>query len=451
MPTLFLADAILTPGGLRDGGKSPDGIGLLVGDDRRIVAISPGDELRAWRPATHVVDYRPLLLAPGTVNAHNHSFQSLMRGIADDRPFDQWRDAFYRVSVSFTPDDIYDGALLAFGEMLLRGVTTVCDFFYLHHGGNDYDRAVLRAARDLGIRCTLARSLIDAPRPPAAYRETIEQAIANTRALAAELQGDPLLRVLPAPHSPHNCSPDLVRAGARLAVELDTPWHIHVAEGYYEVELTQRLYNLPPLAWIESLGALSARTNIVHGVHLNEKEIARLGAVGGGLLYCPSSNMFLGDGITALPRYMAAGARVALGSDGGSSNNQVSVFGEMRMAALLQKVAARNGSVISAEQVFAMGTRGGAAALGLDTGALQVGRLADFIAIDRRDLSLQPPTDLSKHLVYAMESSAIRHVVVGGVTVVHDRRHTLGAAALAGLPDRLAALVERGRVAGLLG
>jgi 5-methylthioadenosine/S-adenosylhomocysteine deaminase len=448
MPALFLAQSILTPQDLISDPSA--GVAILVGDDRRIVAIGPADELQTWQPNAKVYDYRPLLLVPGVINAHNHSFQSMMRGIADDRPFAEWRDAFYRVSVSFTPEDIYDGALLAFGEMLLRGITTVCDFFYLHHGGNDHDRAVLRAANDLGIRCTLARSMIDSTRPPEAYRETIEQAVANTRTLAKELQGNPLLRVLPAPHSPHNCSPEMVRAGAALAEELDTPWHTHVAEGYYEVELTQRLYGLPPLDWIASLGVLSSRTNIVHGVHLSPKEIDRLGAAGGGLLYCPSSNMFLGDGITALPRYVEAGARVALGSDGGSSNNRVSVFEEMRMAALLQKVAAHDGSVLSAEQVFVMGTRGGAAALGIDAGALEVGRLADFIALDPCDLSLQPPTNLRKHLVYAMESSAIRHVVVGAVEVVHDRQHTVGAAALQNLPDRLAAMVALRRANGVI-
>lgn len=450
MPTLFLAGAILTPDTLCEDWA------LLADDDGQIAALGPADTLQSQHPDAATHDYRPLLLAPGTINAHNHSFQSLLRGVADDQTFDQWRDAFYRLSVTLTPEDVYDGALLAFGEMLLRGVTTVCDFFYLHHGGNDRDLAVLQAARDLGMRCTLARSMIDAPRPPTSYQESAQQAVENTRALAKELQGDRLCRVLPAPHSPHNCSPEMVRAGAALAEELDTPWHIHVAEGRYEVELTQRLYNLPPLAWIDALGdghtgppVLSARTNIVHGVHLSAREIARLGEVGGGLLYCPSSNMFLGDGITPLPRYLEAGARVALGSDGGSSNNRVSVFEEMRMAALLQKVAAEDGTALSADQTYAMGTRGGAAALGIAAGALEVGLLADFIALDRRHLSLQPPTGLRKHLVYALESEAIRHVVVGGVEVLHERQHTVGRAALRGLPERLAVLIERWRAQGL--
>lgn len=443
MPRLFLAGAVLLPDSLRDGWA------LLASDDGRIAALGPADALRAAHSDAVLHDYRPLLLAPGTVNAHHHSAQTLLRGIADDRPFEQWRDVFYRLTVTLTPDDVYDGALLAFGAMLLQGVTSVCDFFYLHHGGNEHDRAVLRAASALGIRCTLARSMIDATRPPQPYQETVAQAVAHTRALAVELQGDTLCRVIPAPHSPHNCSPDMISAGARLAEELETPWHIHVAEGIYEVDLTMRLYGLPPLAWIDALGALSARTNIVHGIHLREEEIARLGAVGGGLLACPASNMFLGDGITPLPRYLASGARVALGSDGGNSNNRLSIFEEMRMAALLQKLTARNGA-IGAEEVYVMGTQGGAAALGIDAGALEPGRLADFIAIDPRDLSLQPPSDLRKHLVYAMDSGAIRHVVVGGVEVVRERRHTQGAAALHGLPTRLAALVERWRAAALL-
>lgn len=447
MTALFLARALVTPQGLWDGG--PHGVALACDAAGRITAIGPAAETRLAAPTARATDYSDLILVPGLVNAHAHSFQTLLRGITDDRPFTEWRDLYYRLTPTLSPSEIYDGALLAFAEMLLRGVTTVCDFFPIHHGGIEYDHAVLRAARHLGIRCTLARSLIDSPRPPQAYQESVDQAIANTRALAADLQGNPLLRVIPAPHSPHNCSPEMLRAAARLAEEFDTPWHMHLAESNVDNDRTNRDYGMRPLPWLESLGVLSHRTNIVHGIHLTPEEIARLGEYRAGLIYCPSSNMFLRHGFVDLPRYREAGVRLALGSDGANSNNRAGIFDEMRMAVLMQRVAPHGGSAPDAREVFAMGTEGGAAALDLPVGALEVGRPADFIAIDPHDFSLQPPTDLLRNLIYSFDSSAIRNVVVNGVEVLRERVHIRGTAALHGLRARLHKLVQRWQREGL--
>ena len=126
---------------------------------------------------------------PGTVNTHNHSFQSLLRGIGDDLPFLEWRDrALYRYSPRLGADDMATAALFAFGEMLLHGVTTVCDFYYLNAQGNDHASATIEAARRLGIRIVLARCFYDWDGAPAAYRETIPQAVANFEALHARYQ-----------------------------------------------------------------------------------------------------------------------------------------------------------------------------------------------------------------------------------------------------------------------
>jgi 5-methylthioadenosine/S-adenosylhomocysteine deaminase len=447
MTALFLARALVTPQGLWDGGAH--GIAIACDDNGHITAIGPAAETRLAAPTARATDYSDLILLPGLVNAHTHSFQTLLRGITDDRPFSQWRDLYYRLTPTLSPSEVYDGALLTFAEMLLRGVTTVCDFFPIHHGGIEYDHAVLRAARHLGIRCTLARSLIDSPRPPAAYQESVEQAIANTRTLAADLQGNPLLRVMPAPHSPHNCSPEMLRAAVALAEELDTPWHMHLAESGFDAEVTMQNYGMRPLPWLDSLGLLSDRSNIVHGIQLTPEEISRLGECGVGLIYCPSSNMFLGHGFVDLPRYRAAGVRVALGSDGANSNNRAGIFDEMRMAVLAQRNAPHHGPAPDARDVFSMGTEGGAAALGLHVGALEVGRPADFIAIDPQDLSLQPSTDLLRNLIYSFDSSAVRNVVVNGVEVLRERVHIRGTAALHGLRGRLHKLIQRWQREGL--
>jgi cytosine/adenosine deaminase-related metal-dependent hydrolase len=121
----------------------------------------------------------------------------------------------------------------------------------------------------------------------------------------------------------------------------------------------------------------------------------------------------------------------------------------MRMAVLAQRNAPHHGPAPDARDVFSMGTEGGAAALGLHVGALEVGRPADFIAIDPQDLSLQPSTDLLRNLIYSFDSSAVRNVVVNGVEVLRERVHIRGTAALHGLRGRLHKLIQRWQREGL--
>jgi len=416
MAELLFADLTLVEGRFQ-----PD-LAVLVGDDGYLTAVGPASVLDASTPAeVPRVRLGGRALAPGCVNAHNHSFQSLLRGIADDQRFLVWRDrALYRYAPRLGLEGIYTGALFAFAEMLLRGVTTVCDFFYLHGESNDGARAVIRAARDVGIRLTLARTMYDWDGAPALFRERPEDAVERTRALFHEHAGDPVVKVLPAPHSPHAASAEMVVAGAALADELGTCFHMHVAEERFEVEETLGKYGLTPVRWLESLGALTGRACLVHCCHVDAGEIALMASRGASLLYNPNSNMFLGDGITPLTEMLTSGIAVALGTDGGCSNNRVSVLDEMRSAALLQKVRHMDGTALGAEAVFRMGTEVGARLTGWPTGVLEAGRLADLYTLDLEDLSTLPHLDLLRNLVYSVEPTAIRDVCVHGRWVVRQ-------------------------------
>ncbi|HYM92001.1 MAG TPA: amidohydrolase family protein, partial [bacterium] len=198
----------------------------VVVRDGDIEAIVP-----AGSPALREVgveDWGAVLIVPGTVNTHTHSFQSLVRGISDDLPFFRWRDqGIYRIAPRLGPDEIYAGALLTFAEMLRCGVTTVADFFYVHAGGYANVEAVIRAARDLGIRLVLVRAMYDWPGAPAVYQETVDEAVRRCEDLLSRYAGDPMVTVCPAPHSPHAASPEMIAAGARLAARAGTRWHIH--------------------------------------------------------------------------------------------------------------------------------------------------------------------------------------------------------------------------------
>ena len=391
---------------------------VVITLDGRIERIIP----RVEAPASLDIEAFPQrLMLPGTINAHNHSFQSLLRGVADDCDFFTWRDrALYGYTPRMTEDVIYHAARFAFAEMLRAGVTTVCDFFYIHSDSNTNDRAVIRAARDVGIRITLARTMYDWDGAPPQYQESIDEAVFRTRELWQEYRGAEDVAICPAPHSPHAASPAMIQAGSRLAEALDTRFHIHVAEGRYERDQIMKQYGLTPIRWLESLGLALDRATIIHGVWLSDDDIHLMGERGVRLVYNPASNMFLGDGVTRIPDMLAAGVKIGLGSDGGCSNNRVSVFDEMRMCSLLQKVTHLGSNVVAGEVSLEMGTAGSADALGLPAGRIEPGQLADFVLLDMRDPSLLPPWRYEKNIVYAMTPQAIREVIVGGRTVVRD-------------------------------
>ncbi|HET9979502.1 MAG TPA: amidohydrolase [Ktedonobacterales bacterium] len=416
MTSLSRPRAILAEQTLLDGRFQPD-----------IAVIHEGGRITDVQAASRLPDdalvtrYPRRLLVPGTINAHNHSFQSLLRGIGDDCNFFTWRDrALYGYTPYMDERTVYAGALFAFAEMLRAGVTTVCDFFYIHRDGNANDHAVIRAANDLGIRLMLARTMYDWDGAPREYQESIPDAVARTRELWQEYHGRDDVHICPAPHSPHGASPEMIEAGSALAEELGTRFHIHVAEGRYERDTIREKYGKTPIRWLESLGLALERMTIIHGCWLEDDDIALMAERDVRLVYNPASNMFLGDGVTRIVDMQRAGVRLGLGSDGGCSNNRVSVFDEMRMCALLQKVTHLSSEVVPAEDAFAMGTAGSAATLEIPAGTIAANQYADFVLLDMDDPSLQPPISYEKNVVYAMTPHAISEVIVGGESVFRE-------------------------------
>jgi 5-methylthioadenosine/S-adenosylhomocysteine deaminase len=409
----LLPDLVLSP----DGWQAGRAVGVT---DGRIAMVQP-----AGPPQRGDVPLPGRALLPGTVNSHCHSFQSLLRGLGDDLDFTGWRDrVLYPCSERLDRDGIALGARFAFAEMLKAGVTTCVDFFYLQDSGNDNAEAVIEAAGAVGIRLVLARGMYDWDGAPKRYREAPADAARRVRELIRAHRHDATVVVQPAPHSPHGASSAMIRAGWEVAESEDTVFHVHVAEGRYEGERTLREHGATPIRYLDRLGVLGPRMVGVHCVWLDEAEIALMGARGAGLAYCPASNMFLGDGITRLPELLAAGVRVGLGTDGGCTNNRLSVFDEMRTCALLQRVRLLDGAAFPADTAFALGTRVGAALLRLEAGTIAAGQLADLVAIDLGHLSLQPRHDLLRSIVYAMSPAAVTDVWVHGRRVVEQGRLT---------------------------
>lgn len=399
---------VLTPEGLiKDASVSIEG-------DRIVATGEPA-------PGARIEEWGEVVLLPGTVNAHGHAFQNLLKGFADDRTFESWRDdVLYPFSEDLDRDAIYTGALFAFAEALRAGVTTTVDFFYLHDDGNENAEAVIEAAHDAGIRLVLARAFYDPDAPtqaPKRYREDARDAAQRTRDLAAAHAGDPMVSVQPAPHSLHAASPETIAIARAVAAELDTPWHLHLAEARYEIELITSRFGTTPVRLLAREGLLDPRLVTIHAVWVDDEEIDLLADAGCGVVHCPGANAFLGDGVARIDRMLERGITVGLGPDGGCANNRQSVFDEMRLASLFVKGRLLDGGAFDARRSFQLGTSAGADLLGLPVGRLVQGAFADLVALDLGDLSLHPLETLEHQLVNSMQPTAIVRVVVGGEVV----------------------------------
>ncbi len=391
----------------------------------RILATGEPEELARLHQGDDREDWGKVAVMPGSVNGHGHSFQALLRGFGDDLTFMGWRDqVLYPFSRMLDREGIRSGALFDFAEMARAGITTAVDFFYLHDRSNENDLAVAEAAREVGIRLVLARSMYDWAGAPSRYLETPREAERNFRDLAAALRGDRMVFPQPAPHSIHGASPEMILEGARLAEEFDVPFHIHVAEGRYEREQSLERHGLSPVAFLDSLGVLSARAVMVHCVWVDQHDLSLIAERGAKIIHNPSANAFLGDGIAPLRDMLEHGIPVGLGTDGGCTNNRQSVFEEMRMAALLAKAVAGDASVVGAEETFLMGTVRGGEILGLPIGRIAPDHAADLVVVDLDALSVQPSRTAPQQIVYAMQPDAIARVIVGGETVVERGRLT---------------------------
>jgi len=387
----------------------------LIVDAGRIVALVPSaDADLRFAAREHVAMPRHVLL-PGLVNAHTHGAMSLFRGIADDVPLQAWleRHIWPREARFVAPDFVYDGARLAAAEMLRSGITCCNDMYF-------FPDASARAFLEVGMRAMLGLPVLDFPTP---YAADADAYLARGLEIRDALKHEGTLAFSLSPHAPYTVGDATWQKIVVYARQLDLPIQTHLAETAHEVATSLAEHGRTPLYRLHDLGATGPQFIAIHGVHLGADEIALLAAQGCHVVHCPISNMKLGSGIAPVSALVAAGVNVALGTDGAASNNRLDLFAEMRIAALLAKVATGDPSMLPAQQALVAATLAGARALGLDReiGSLVAGKQADVVAVDLSALDALPCYDPVSHLVHAVGREAVTDVWVAGKRVVARR------------------------------
>jgi 5-methylthioadenosine/S-adenosylhomocysteine deaminase len=419
-PTELEADSLLTPRWLvpmDTPNKVLEGHSLALAGSR-IVAIGPTSELEANFPCAQQTTLPSHMLLPGFINAHTHAPMNLLRGFADDLPLQPWLEQkIWPSEARFMSEDyVSDGSRLAIAEMLLGGTTTFTDMYF-------FADSTAQVADELGIRAHLASPVFDFP---TVWARDSDEYISKATALLDRYRHHPRINVLFGPHAPYTVSDGPLRKLAVLAEELDVGLHIHLHENAAEIAQAVSTTGLRPLQRLHQLDLLSPRLQAVHMTQLTADEIELLAAHKVNVVHCPASNMKLASGVCPVHSLISAGVNVALGTDGSASNNSLDILSDTKLAALLAKCSTGDASALNAWEALAMATRNGAIALGQDheLGTLEVGKLADLVAIDLDHPFTQPVFDPVSTVVYSAQRAQVSHVWVHGQLLVREHRLT---------------------------
>lgn len=359
----------------------------------------------------YVIDGEETIALPGLVNAHTHISMSLMRNYADDLPFWPWlTEKILPLEENLTGEDCYWGAMLSIAEMIRSGITMFADMYFFMDD-------VARAVEKTGIRANLSRGLVSGD----GSDKKLEEAIALKDRWMKKAQGR--ITVNLAPHAPYSCGPDMMKKILEMSRRHETRIHTHLSESRKEVEDSYKDYGVSPIKNMLQQGVFDRPTFAAHCVHLSEEDIQILADKKVSVINNPGSNLKLGNGFAPVSQLIEAGVNVALGTDGSASNNNLNMFEELNLAALVNKAVTGDTTTVPAYTALKMATINGAVALGMDEdiGSIEIGKKADIILIDMEKPHLYPRLDPIATLVYSAQASDVSTVICNGRILMEDR------------------------------
>lgn len=400
--------------------------GAVAFADGRILDIGRTQPILAAHPGADVVDCTDRLVLPGFVNTHTHLFQTLLKGLGDDRVLSDWFTCMTGPSAAqLTAEDCYAAAMHGCAEALTTGTTTIVDFMYAHPREGLGD-AVAEAMRDVGIRGVMARGYLTAGSDvgvPAELVEPLDHALSDAERLIGAWNGpDSRISVGLAPCMSWTVDEETLRATRALADRTGALITMHVSESPFDVSESIRRFGVRDTALLARSGLLGPDLLAVHCVQCNNADISVLASYDTKVSHNPCSNLYLASGFAPVPSFQRHGVVVGLGSDGPASSSNHSMLQAMKFGALIHKGAHRDAQIVTAEKALEMATIDGAAAIGMadEIGSLEPGKRADVVVLSLDNLCVAPVHHPVSALVYSARGDEVERVYVDGQLVVSD-------------------------------
>lgn len=364
-------------------------------------------------PVDRVIDARRKAVIPGLINGHTHAAMTLFRGFGDDMPLMPWLEQkIWPNEAKLTREDIYWGAKLACLEMIKSGTTTFFDMYHKFQATAD-------AVEEMGIRAVLSGVCFDHFQPEQAEKSKKY----NIRLLSEAALYSDRVKYAIGPHAIYTVSGELLQWINDFSKDNNVLIHLHLAETEGEVENAIKQFGFSPVRYLYKLGLLSPRLVVAHGIYVDKDEIRMLADHGVKVVHNPASNMKLASGIHFKYKEMQeAGVLVGLGTDGCSSSNNLDMIEAMKLASLLGKAWRKDPEALPTEVVFRSATSDGADILGIKTGRIEEGFLADLCLIDLNMPAFTPNFNFISNLVYAANGSCVDTVVCNGKILMQDKK-----------------------------
>lgn len=358
-----------------------------------------------------IIDGNNKLALPGLVNGHTHVAMSLFRNYADDLPFWPWlTEKIMPVEEKLVVEHVYWGSMLSIVEMVKSGITSFSDMYF-------FMDETARAVEESGVRACLTRGLTDIGGDGEPKLEETREFYNRWHKSCNER-----ITIMAGPHAPYTCSPEYLYKVADLAKELNIGVHIHLSESVKEVEDSYSNHGKSPIKHVNDIGLFDNHTLAAHCVHLSDEDIAIMSEKKVNVVNNPGSNLKLGNGFAPVEKMITSGVNVALGTDGSASNNNLNMFEEINLAALINKGINQDSTSIPAMTAVKMATMNGARALGLEKeiGSIETGKKADIILVDLDKPHFYPRFNLVSSLAYSAQASDVDTVIVDGKIIMEN-------------------------------
>ncbi|MDV0445629.1 5-methylthioadenosine/S-adenosylhomocysteine deaminase [Methanimicrococcus sp. At1] len=393
--------------------------GFLLIEDNLISQIGDNsngaaDKIAADKGIGKVIDAEGAILMPGLSNTHTHLGMTLLRGYADDMALKDWLEKqIWPAEANLTAEDVYWGSLLGCLEMIRSGTTAFCDMYF-------FMDETAKAVEKAGIRGCLSYGMIEFGDAEKGTKE-----LAVNEKLVSDWQGKANGRITTmfGPHAPNTCSQAFIARAKEAAEKAGVGVHIHVLETEAELNYMKENFDMCSVHHLDAVDFWNTSKVPVlaaHCVWMSDGDIKLFAEKGVTVSHNPISNMKLASGIAPIQKMLDAGVIVALGTDGCASNNNLSLFEEMKTAALLQKVGTMDPTALPAKAVVEMATVSGAQVIDKQTGVLKTGGKADMILVDVNKANAAPIFDVYSHLVYAAAGSDVKTMIVDGKILMED-------------------------------
>ncbi|HYE83286.1 MAG TPA: amidohydrolase [Clostridia bacterium] len=357
-----------------------------------------------------VIDCKGRTVMPGFVNAHNHLAMTLFRNYADDMKLMDWLfKKIFPLEDRLTDEAVYWGSLLAMVEMIKGGTTTFTDMYFFMENS-------ARAASESGMRAVLSRGL-----QGESGEEELDYRLRENLELYDRYHNgcNGRLKVMLGPHSIYTCSEAYLKKITAISRDKGISVQLHLSETKEEVRSCIEKHGCTPVRYLENIGLLDGRTLAAHCVVVDEDDIDILASGRVNVVHSPGSNMKLASGTAPVVRMLDRGINVCLGTDGASSNNNLDMLEEMRMATYLQKLHTDDPTALPVDKVMKMASVSGAKALGFENvGTLSVGSAADIIVMNTEKAHYYPKYNIKSAIVYSGSSADVETVIIDGSLVM---------------------------------